>query len=73
MAADGIAWDWVNKKLYWTDDGDKDLEVYDPFTRCRKVLFQFEPTSHPRAIVLDPDTRYTIMDSVFTQSNNLFY
>lgn len=55
---DGIAWDWVNKKLYWTDDGDKDLEVYDPFTGCRKVLFQFESTSHPRAIVLDPDTRW---------------
>lgn len=55
---DGIAWDWVNKKLYWTDMGDRDLEVYDPFTGHRKVLLQFAGDSKPRAIVLDPNTRY---------------
>jgi hypothetical protein len=55
---DGIAWDWVSKKLYWTDYGDKDLEVYDPSSGHRKVLFQFGDMSRPRAIVLDPDTRY---------------
>ena len=55
---DGIAWDWVNKKLYWTDAGDKDLEVYDPSTGCRRVLVKTGENSKPRAIVVDPNTRY---------------
>ena len=58
MVTDGIAWDWVNKKLYWTDAEDRDLEVYDPITGCRKVLIQNGADSRPRAIVLDPSTRY---------------
>ena len=55
---DGIAWDWVNKKLYWTDAGDRDLEVYDPRTGFRKVIFQFGATALPRAIIVDPSTKY---------------
>ena len=54
---DGIAWDWVSKKLYWTDFGDKDLEVLDPATGCREKLFQFGATSKPRDIVVDPKNR----------------
>lgn len=51
---DGLAWDWVNRKLYWTDAGDKDIEVYDVVNQYRKKLIQKGPNALPRAIVLDP-------------------
>lgn len=54
---DGLAWDWVNRKLYWTDADDKDIEVYDVLSQHRKRLIQTGPTSIPRAIVLDPENR----------------
>ena len=45
-------------KLYWTDAGDYDLEVYDPSTNYREVLVQNGNTSRPRAIIVDPCTGY---------------
>ena len=57
MHVDGIAWDWVNKKLYWTDLADDDIEVFDPDTNYRKVLFKTGSQSQPRGIVVDPSTR----------------
>lgn len=55
---DGIAWDWLYKRLYWTDADEYDLEMYDPSTAERKVLIQNGDQSKPRAIVLDSDARY---------------
>ena len=57
LCVDGIAWDWVNKKLYWTDLEDDDIEVFDPDTNYRKVLFETGRGSQPRGIVVDPSTR----------------
>lgn len=57
MVADGIAWDWTTKKIYWTDADERDVEVLDPNSGNRKILFRNEPGSIPRAIVLDPTTR----------------
>ena len=54
---DGLAWDWVNEKLYWTDNCADDLEVFDPATGDRKVLINTGSNSAPRDIVLDPSTR----------------
>ena len=54
---DGIAWDWINKKLYWTDATEKDIEVLDPSSGHRKVLAHTGATSIPRAIVVDPIRR----------------
>ena len=51
---DGLAWDWVNHKLYWTDAGNKDIEVYDVVNQYRKKLIQKGTNALPRAIVLDP-------------------
>ena len=53
----GLAWDWVNQKLYWTDYCDDDIEVYDPVTGARRVLFDVG-LSAPYAIVVDPTTGY---------------
>ena len=52
--ADGLAWDWINEKLYWTNPDNKTIEVYDPNTTYRKVLANTGPESSPRAIVVDP-------------------
>ena len=54
---DGLAWDWVNHVLYWTDAGDRDIEVYDAYNGHRKKLIQSGPNAKPRAIVLDPATK----------------
>ena len=55
---EGLAWDWVNEKLYWSDACDNDIEVYDPRTGDRQVLIHTGSTSDPRQIVLDPVNRY---------------
>ena len=57
MIADGIAWDWTTKKIYWTDADERDVEVLDPASGNRKILFRNDPGSIPRAIALDPTTR----------------
>ena len=63
---DGVAWDWVNYKLYWTDAEEKDIEVLDPVRSgsYRKVFLQTGPTSIPRALVLDPSTRCAELSSL---------
>ena len=57
LLTDGLAWDWVNRKLYWTDNCADDIEVFDPATGDRKVLIRTGSNSAPRSIVLDPATR----------------
>ena len=52
--AEGLAWDWINEKLYWTDTGSKKIEVYDPVTKDRKLLLTTDASSSPFKIVLDP-------------------
>ena len=54
---DGLAWDWVNEMLYWTDNCVDVLEVFDPATGDRKVLIRTGSSSAPRSIVLDPSNR----------------
>ena len=54
VPAGGLAWDWVNRKLYWTDATDNDIEVLDPLTAQRKVLLSTGNGTDPRAIVVDP-------------------
>ena len=54
---DDIAWDWINEKLYWTDTCDDDIEVYDPATTYRRMLFnRTMGLVNPRGIVVDPTT-----------------
>ena len=53
--AEGIAWDWINEKLYWTDSIQNKIEVYDPDTGYRKLLFSTGSNTDPADIVLDPN------------------
>ena len=56
--SEGLAWDWVNEKLYWTDYCQDRIEVYDPATLHRRVLLT--TGTNPFAIKVDPGTGYVI-------------
>ena len=58
--SDGIAWDWLNKKLYWsvhTDHQLEGIEVLDPNSGHRMQLIETGLTTSPRDVVVDPNTR----------------
>ena len=49
----------MNQKLYWTDPCGDDIEVYDPLTRQRRVLYNnADGIRNPAGIVIDPGTGY---------------
>ena len=59
LLLEGLAWDWINQKLYWTDEDRRTIEVMDPVTGYHKVLVQEsnETSNQLRAIVVDPIRR----------------
>ena len=56
---DGIAVDWVNNKVYFTDVELDIVGVFDPVRFYYKVLIRTGSLSQPRAVVLDPNNRYS--------------
>lgn len=54
---DGIAFDWMNRKLYWTDGRRKVIEVADPEVKNSRLTLIDQNLSKPRAIVLHPKSR----------------
>ncbi|MGH0122305.1 UNVERIFIED_CONTAM: hypothetical protein FKN15_033322, partial [Acipenser sinensis] len=54
---DGLACDWLGKKLYWTDSETNRIEVANLNGTSRKVLF-WQALDQPRAIALDPAHGY---------------
>ncbi|XP_013065627.2 low-density lipoprotein receptor-related protein 6-like [Biomphalaria glabrata] len=54
---DGLACDWVGRKLYWTDSMTNRIEVSNLDGQHRKVLF-WHHIDQPRAIALDPQNGY---------------
>ena len=54
---DGLAWDWINKKLYWSDAEHREIEVMDPASGDRMQLVQTGLDTIPRDVVVDPNTR----------------
>jgi low density lipoprotein receptor-related protein 5/6 len=53
MAPDGLACDWIGRKLYWTDSEINRIEVSNLDGQMRKVLFR-DGLDQPRAIALYP-------------------
>ncbi|XP_035527269.1 low-density lipoprotein receptor-related protein 8-like [Morone saxatilis] len=49
----GLALDWLQHNLYWTDSGDKSISVASVDATKRRVLINTD-LSEPRAIALDP-------------------
>ena len=59
LLLDDIAYDWISEKIYWTDAMHQEIEVVDlGGNGDRKILLKTGDLSTPRAIVLDPTTRY---------------
>ena len=56
---DGIAVDWVNEKLYWTEATVGEVLVMDVAQRQRIKLIDNYDGSTTRAIAVDPTTRYS--------------
>uniref|UniRef100_A0A4W3IHV1 Low-density lipoprotein receptor-related protein n=1 Tax=Callorhinchus milii TaxID=7868 RepID=A0A4W3IHV1_CALMI len=57
VSPDGLACDWLGKKLYWTDSETNRIEVANLDGSLRKVLF-WQDLDQPRAITLDPARGY---------------
>lgn len=54
---DGIAFDWINRKLYWTDGRRRVIEVTDADETNMRLTLVKEGLDKPRAIVLHPKSR----------------
>ncbi|KAK7158814.1 hypothetical protein R3I94_005221 [Phoxinus phoxinus] len=51
---EGLAQDWVQHNLYWTDSGDRTISVASADGSRRRVLINTD-LSEPRAIAVDPE------------------
>lgn len=60
VSPDGVACDWVTRKLYWVDSEMNRIEASNLDGSMRKVLF-WENLDQPRAITLDPVRGYEIL------------
>ena len=58
ITIDGLAVDWINHKLYWTDARLKEIVVYDLLQGFRKQLIDTGRDSIPRSIIVDPASRW---------------
>ena len=56
--AGDLAVDWIANNLYWTDALNRRLEVFDIDAKNATELLQTGAHSAPKAIVVDPKTRY---------------
>ena len=55
---EGLALDWVTKRLYWVDDMSNTVEVVNTDGSDRRVLK--DGLDRPRDIVVDPFQKYAI-------------
>ena len=59
---DGAAVDWISNKLYWTDAGLNTVDVLDLSDGYHATLISTGSSSTPQAIVVDPQTRYMVVN-----------
>ena len=65
---DDVAIDWIGNNLYWVDSLWARIEVMNLDTRSRRELLQTGPNTNPRAIAVDPTTRY-----MYTRDSELLW
>jgi len=59
ITPDGLACDWLTKKIYWTDGDTNRIEVASLDGKYRKVLY-WEDIDQPRAVALVPMDGYVL-------------
>ncbi len=52
----GLAVDWINDKVYWTDKTRRTLNMYDIEAQTSEVIFQFEGSDRPQGLSIFPYT-----------------
>lgn len=65
--SDGIAYDWIHHKIYWTNARQDIIEVADRNGRHRRVIVNATTNAtveEPRAIAIDPFNKYEVVSSV---------
>ena len=67
---DGIAVDWINKKLYWTDTGNDIIEVAE-FDGTNRLELIKTGLQEPRAIVVHPFIGYVEEYSLIYLKRNI--
>lgn len=60
ISAEGVAWDWVNQRLYWTDTSKQVIEVLDTRADQRTTILFTGNVSIPRGLEIDPATRLEV-------------
>ena len=50
--------DWIGNNLYWTDAVWSRIEVMNLDSRMRAEILRTDANLNPRAIAVDPTTRY---------------
>ncbi len=66
----GLAWDWISQKLYWTDESNEQIDVLDTVGGHRRVLLKTGLYTQPRDIVVDPTTRYNLLPVCYRESKH---
>ena len=54
----GLAVDWINDKLFWTDRDAHLIAEYDLTTGVSKIVYTFEADAKPLGIGLFPHTDF---------------
>uniref|UniRef100_A0A6Q2YLY2 EGF-like domain-containing protein n=1 Tax=Esox lucius TaxID=8010 RepID=A0A6Q2YLY2_ESOLU len=54
LSPEGLALDWVQHNLYWTDSGHKSVSVASAYDGLKRRVLVDTELSEPRAIALDP-------------------
>ncbi|XP_066922141.1 low-density lipoprotein receptor-related protein 5-like [Clytia hemisphaerica] len=57
--SDGLAWDWVNERLYWTEYVTDTIRRYSPNNQSGEILVD-QGLEKPLAIVLNPCNEYAM-------------
>lgn len=57
-STDDVAIDWIGNNLYWTDAVWARIEVMNLDTLDRAEVLRTGTNTNPRAIAVDPTTRY---------------
>lgn len=62
---DGIAYDWLGDKIYWTDAQDNTIRRIGVYQNKTMEVILTEGLDEPRAIVVSPCDGYNITISFF--------